>query len=107
MIDTVLLGNHLHLLQIFAGDHENDRIHRRSTLTLGVRKVQYAPTKQGSQPCTIVRKDFLLSPGELELEVTLDKQVYYHDERIAVNICIRNNSNKVVKKVKVMVQQVH
>lgn len=72
---------------------------------MGIRKVQYAPTKQGSQPCTIVRKDFLLSPGELELEVTLDKQVYYHDERIAVNICVRNNSNKVVKKVKVMVQQ--
>lgn len=67
--------------------------------------MQYAPTKQGSQPCTIVRKDFLLSPGELELEVTLDKQVYYHDERIAVNVCIRNNSNKVVKKIKAMVQQ--
>lgn len=72
---------------------------------MGIRKVQFAPTKQGAQPCTIVRKDFLMSPGELELEVTLDKQLYFHDERIAVNICIRNNSNKVVKKVKAMVQQ--
>lgn len=72
---------------------------------MGIRKIQFAPTKQGAQPCTIVRKDFLLSPGELELEVTLDKQLYFHGERISINICIRNNSNKVVKKVKAMVQQ--
>lgn len=42
---------------------------------MGIRKIQYAPNKQGNQPCTVVRKDFLLSPGELELEMTLDKQV--------------------------------
>lgn len=72
---------------------------------MGIRKVQYAPAKQGTQPCTIVRKDFLLSPGELELEVTLDKQLYFHGERIGVNIVVRNNSNKVVKKIKAMIQQ--
>jgi arrestin-1 len=32
-------------------------------------------------------------------------QLYYHDESIAVNICIRNHSNKTVKKIKAMVQQ--
>lgn len=44
---------------------------------MGIRKVQYAPSKQGRQPCTVVRKDFIMSPGELELEVTLDKQVNF------------------------------
>lgn len=44
-------------------------------MALGVRKVQYAPARAGPQPCTLVRKDFVLSPGELELEITLDKQV--------------------------------
>lgn len=82
-------------VKVFSGDAETDRTHRRSTVTMGIRKVQYAPSKQGSQPMTIVRKDFMLSPGELELEVTLDKQLYLHEERVAVNICIRNNSNKV------------
>lgn len=53
----------------------------------------------------VVRKDFMLSPGELEMEVTLDKQLYQHGEKIAVNLCIRNHSNKVVKKIKAMVQQ--
>lgn len=44
-------------------------------VTLNIRKVQFAPSKKGQQPCTVVRKDFMLSPGELELEVSLDKQV--------------------------------
>lgn len=44
-------------------------------MALGIRKVQYAPAKPGPQPCTVVRKDFVLSPGQLELELTLDKQV--------------------------------
>ncbi|XP_039950691.1 LOW QUALITY PROTEIN: phosrestin-2-like [Bactrocera tryoni] len=94
-----------YFVKVFTGDSECDRSHRRSTINLGIRKVQYAPNKKGIQPCTVVRKDFLLSPGELELEVTLDKQLYHHSEKIAVNICVRNNSNKVVKKIKTMVQQ--
>ncbi|KAK0182401.1 hypothetical protein PV327_000545 [Microctonus hyperodae] len=92
-------------VKIFCGENESDMTHKRSTICLGVRKIQFAPTKQGRQPCTIVKKDFLLSPGELELEVTLDKQLYHHGESIAVNICVRNNSNKVVKKLKALVQQ--
>ena len=92
-------------IKIFSGESDSDFTHKRSTVSLGIRKIQYAPTKQGRQPCTVVRKDFLLSPGELELEVTLDKQLYHHGERIAVNICVRNNSNKVVKKIKGLVQQ--
>lgn len=92
-------------IKIFVGDTEADVTHKRSTICLGIRKIQFAPTKQGRQPCTVVRKDFLLSPGELELQVTLDKQLYHHDETIAVNICIKNNSNKVVKKIKALVQQ--
>lgn len=94
-----------YFVKVFTGDSEIDRSHRRSTVNLTIRKVQYAPTKPGIQPCTVVRKDFLLSPGELELEVTLDKQLYHHGERMAINVCVRNNSNKVVKKIKAMVQQ--
>ncbi|KAL4701979.1 hypothetical protein ACJJTC_011705 [Scirpophaga incertulas] len=59
----------------------------------------------GPQPCTVVRKDFVLSPGQLELEITLDKQLYMHGETVAVNMCVRNHSNKVVKKIKASVQQ--
>ena len=32
--------------------------------------------------------------------MNLDKQLYYHNEKVVVYIIIRNNSNKTVKKVK-------
>ncbi|CAH0556545.1 unnamed protein product [Brassicogethes aeneus] len=92
-------------VKLFCGDSDTDRGHKRSAVSMNIRKVQYAPSKQGKQPCTVVRKDFMLSPGELELEVTLDKQLYHHGEKVAVNVSIRNNSNKIVKKIKAMVQQ--
>ncbi|KMQ95405.1 arrestin-like protein [Lasius niger] len=92
-------------IKVYCGETETDLTHKRSTVMMGIRKIQYAPTKQGRQPTTVVRKDFMLSPGELELEVTLDKQLYNHGETIAVSICVRNNSNKVVKKIKTLVQQ--
>ncbi|XP_053976638.1 arrestin homolog [Hylaeus anthracinus] len=92
-------------VKIYSGDTETDITHKRSTVTMGIRKIQYTPTKQGRQPCTVVRKDFLLSPGDLELEVTLDKQLYHYGERIAVNVCVKNTSNKVVKKIKALIQQ--
>nr|CAC36938.1 arrestin [Libelloides macaronius] len=94
-----------YFLKAFVGESDTERPHARSSVSMQIRKIQYAPSKQGRQPCTVVRKDFMLSPGDLELEVTLDKQLYYHGEKIAVNICIRNNSNKVVKKIKAMIQQ--
>lgn len=43
---------------------------------MGIRVIQYAPSQQqGRQPCTVVRRDFVLSPGDLEMELNLDKQV--------------------------------
>jgi len=92
-------------IKIFVGEGEEDKAHKRSSILLTIRRIQFAPSKQGRQPCTIVRKDFMLSPGELELEVNLDKQLYYHDEKVNVFIIIRNNSNKTVKKIKTAIQQ--
>lgn len=66
-----------YFLKTFIGENDTDRTHKRSTVSMAIRKVQYAPSKQGRQPCTVVRKDFMLSPGDLELEVTLDKQVHF------------------------------
>lgn len=92
-------------VKVYCGETETDVTHKRSTVLMGIRKIQYAPMKQGHQPYTVVRKDFMMSPGELELEVTLDKQLYHYDEMIVINVCVRNNSNKVVKKIKALLQQ--
>jgi arrestin-2 len=48
-----------------------------------------------------VSKGFTFSQGKLNLEVTLDKEIYYHGEKIAANVIVTNNSRKAVKNMKV------
>ncbi|XP_067118379.1 arrestin homolog isoform X2 [Centruroides vittatus] len=92
-------------VKLFAGQSVEDKSHKRSTVRMGIKKIQWAPITQSRQPSTIVRKDFLLSPGDLELEVNLDRQVYFHGEQITVNISVRNYSNKTIKRIRVTAVQ--
>ncbi len=48
---------------------------RRNSVRLAIRKVMYAPSKQGEQPYMEVSKDFMMCPNKLHLEVSLDKEV--------------------------------
>lgn len=93
-------------LRVFVGVSTEDQPHRRSCVRLLVRRLQYAPAKQGRQPMASCAKEFLLSPGKLHLQVTLDRQIYYHEEAIGMSVDVNNNSNKQVKRVKVCVMQV-
>lgn len=43
--------------------------------------------------------------GELELEATLDKQLYHHGDTISISVTVRNKSNKSVKKMAVSILQ--
>nr|CAH0100761.1 unnamed protein product [Daphnia galeata] len=96
-----------YFLRIFVGESMDDRAHKRSTVSMGIRVIQFAPSQgqQGRQPCTVVRRDFVLSPGDLEMEINLDKQLYHHGDPIAVNVVIQNRSNKTVKKLRAQVLQ--
>ncbi|KAG1660949.1 Arrestin [Nymphon striatum] len=94
-----------YFLKIFVGESADEKPHKRHTITLGIRKIQYAPSTTGKQPCTVIRKDFLLSPGQMEIEVRLDKQIYHHGEMISVSMSINNFSNKTVKKISASVTQ--
>lgn len=92
-------------LKAYVADSVNDKPHKRNSVRLAIRKVVYAPSKQGDQPCTEVLKDFVMSPNKLHLEASLDKELYHHGEDIVVNVHIANNSNRTVKKIKVSVRQ--
>jgi arrestin-2 len=52
-------------------------------------------------PSSLVSKGFTFSQGKLNLEVTLDKETYYHGERVAANVTVSNNSRKAVRNIKV------
>ncbi|XP_045113811.1 beta-arrestin-1-like isoform X2 [Portunus trituberculatus] len=92
-------------LKAYVGDNVEDKPHKRNSVRLAIRKVMYAPMKQGDQPSVEVSKEFMMSPNKLHLEASLDKELYYHGETVAVNVHIQNNSNKSVKKIKVSIRQ--
>jgi arrestin-1 len=88
-------------VRITVGTTQHDKGHKRNSVAMAIRKVQRAALVGNRQPCSVIKKDFLLSPGHLELEVTLDRQVFRHGDPVAVNIAVRNYSNKTVKRIKV------
>ncbi|RWS31063.1 arrestin red cell isoform 1-like protein [Leptotrombidium deliense] len=92
-------------LKAYVADNVDEKPHKRNSVRLAIRKVTYAPSKQGEQPSIEVSKEFMMSPNKLHLEASLDKELYHHGEDIAVNVHIANNSNRTVKKVKVSVRQ--
>ncbi|XP_046391242.1 arrestin homolog [Ischnura elegans] len=93
-------------IKTWVGDHFDDRGHKRSAITLAIKKLQYAPPTRGNRlPSSLVSKGFTFSQGKINLEVTLDKEIYYHGEKVCPNIIITNNSRKSVKNIKVYVVQ--
>lgn len=93
-------------LKIFVADNEEDRHHKRSSVNLIIKKLQFAPIKRGNRlPSSLVSKGFTFSSGKITLEVTLDKEIYYHGEKLGANIIINNSSRKQVKNIKVCVVQ--
>jgi len=68
--------------------------------------VQYAPTVVGNkQPSTMVSKGFTFSNGKLNLQLTLERELFYHGEEVRFNVNVKNDSKKTVKGLMVAVVQ--
>uniref|UniRef100_A0A8C8AJI8 S-arrestin n=1 Tax=Otus sunia TaxID=257818 RepID=A0A8C8AJI8_9STRI len=93
-------------VKAFSTDNVDEKIHKRDSTRLLIRKVQYAPENPGPQPCTETTWQFFMSNKPLHLKACLSKEVYYHGEPIPVTITINNSTDKTVKKIKVQVEQV-
>lgn len=90
-------------VKVFVGENEEDKGHKRSSVALAIKKLQFAPISRGRRlPSSLVSKGFTFSNGKLNLEVTLDREIYYHGEKIAANVIVTNNSRKAVKNIKVL-----
>ncbi|KAJ8980672.1 hypothetical protein NQ317_013284 [Molorchus minor] len=94
-------------VKCWVGGNEEDKGHKRSTVQLAIKKLQFAPQDKGLTrlPSSLVSKGFTFSSGKINLEVTLDRDIYYHGEKVAANIVISNNSRKQVRNIKVYVVQ--
>lgn len=93
-------------IRAFVGDSEDDRQHKRSMVSLAIKKLQYAPLNRGQRlPSSLVSKGFTFSNGKISLEVTLDREIYYHGEKTAATVQVSNNSKKSVKSIKCFIVQ--
>ncbi|KAM5171779.1 beta-arrestin-2-like [Mantella aurantiaca] len=92
-------------IRAFCAKSMEEKMHKRNSVRLVIRKVQFAPEKAGPQPVAETTRNFLMSDRSLHLEASLDKELYYHGEPINVNVHVTNNSSKTVKRVKVSVRQ--
>ncbi|XP_036922099.1 beta-arrestin-2 isoform X1 [Sturnira hondurensis] len=92
-------------IRAFCAKSVEEKSHKRNSVRLVIRKVQFAPEKPGPQPSAETTRHFLMSDRSLHLEASLDKELYYHGEPISVNVHVTNNSTKTVKKIKVSVRQ--
>lgn len=93
-------------IKAYVGENEEDKSHKRSQIKLMVKKLQHAPVSRGRRlPSSLVSKGFTFSQGKINLEVTLDREMYYHGEKISANVVITNNSRKTVKSIKCFVVQ--
>ncbi|KAL2078864.1 hypothetical protein ACEWY4_024608 [Coilia grayii] len=81
-------------VRAFCAKSVDEKIHKRNSVRLVIRKVQYAPEKPGPQPMVETTRSFLMSDRSLHLEASLDKEIYYHGEPISVNVHVTNNSPK-------------
>ncbi|XP_015217043.1 S-arrestin a [Lepisosteus oculatus] len=93
-------------IKAFCADNQDDKVHKRSSVRLAIRKVQYAPEQRGPPPKVETTREFIMSDKPLHVEVSLEKETYYHGEPINVHVAINNSSNKTVKNITLTVEQV-
>lgn len=85
-------------LKLFIAENKEEKPHRRNSVSMAIRKLQYyQPGPLSRQPSTMVSKGFVLSPGRMQMEVTLDKEYYFHGDKIAVHVIITNHSKKTIR----------
>uniref|UniRef100_A0A8C7G597 Arrestin-C n=1 Tax=Oncorhynchus kisutch TaxID=8019 RepID=A0A8C7G597_ONCKI len=86
-------------------DDPDEKISKKDTCRLIIRKIQFAPGKVGAGPKADISKNFMMSDKPVHLEASIEKELYFHGDPIPVHVKINNETTKVVKKIKITVEQ--
>ncbi|XP_077344506.1 S-arrestin isoform X1 [Lithobates pipiens] len=92
-------------IKAFSASNLEDRYHKKNSVRLLIRKIQYAPDQPGPTPRAETSWQFFMSDKPLHLTASLAKEVFYHGETITVAVTVTNNSEKTVKKISTSVEQ--
>uniref|UniRef100_A0A8C0DW15 Arrestin-C n=1 Tax=Balaenoptera musculus TaxID=9771 RepID=A0A8C0DW15_BALMU len=90
----------------FCAENLEEKVSKRDSVWLVIRKIQFAPLEPGPGPWAQTVRRFLLSAQPLQLQAWMDREVHYHGKPITVNVSINNCTNKVIKKIKISVDQI-
>ncbi|KAG8445420.1 hypothetical protein GDO86_010267 [Hymenochirus boettgeri] len=93
-------------IKAFSTTNLEDRIHKKNSVRLMIRKIQFAPDQPGPKPKAETSWQFFMSDKPLHLTASLPKEVFYHGEAIPVSVSVTNNSDKTVKKIATSVEQI-
>ncbi|XP_076316099.1 phosrestin-2-like [Tachypleus tridentatus] len=91
-------------VMVFTASRTEEKPHKTSSVRMSFRCVHHFPPQPFTPlavPSASVCKTFVFSPGKLELETILDREVYHHGDVMHVHVTVNNNSNKTVQKIKV------
>ncbi|XP_070819067.1 arrestin 3b, retinal (X-arrestin) [Chaetodon trifascialis] len=89
-----------------AANNVDENIEKKDTCRLMIRKIQFAPVNNKAGPKADITKQFMMTDKPVHLEASLEKEIYYHGDPVTVNVKINNETAKVVKKIKISVEQV-
>uniref|UniRef100_A0A182N5U5 Arrestin C-terminal-like domain-containing protein n=1 Tax=Anopheles dirus TaxID=7168 RepID=A0A182N5U5_9DIPT len=92
----------------------DERVQRRSTVRLGIRLIHKicldstkapAALETATGPQVSVDKPFLWADGRVNLKASLNKAAYVHGENVTVTLDIKNDSRKIVRKIRLVAVQ--
>lgn len=94
-----------HEICVFVGSSEDDKIRKRSSVRLNVRKLAYALKPEERDDSTagqaVATKGFTFSKGPVTLNVSLEKPLVFHGEPVKIHVKVDNQSRKAVKSVSI------
>ncbi|XP_069388144.1 arrestin 3b, retinal (X-arrestin) [Paralichthys olivaceus] len=88
-----------------APNSPDEVVEKKDTCRLMIRKIQFAPANNKPGPKAEISKQFMMSDKPVHLEASIEKELYYHGDPITIKVKINNETTKVVKKIKVSVEQ--
>ncbi|CAL8363305.1 unnamed protein product [Merluccius merluccius] len=92
-------------VKAFCTEGQSD-ITKESSVSLSIRKIQYAPEPGAPPPSVQTTFEFLLSDKPLHLKLSLEKETYYHGEPIRACVEITNSSSRNIKDISISIEQV-
>ncbi|XP_062855896.1 arrestin 3b, retinal (X-arrestin) [Trichomycterus rosablanca] len=86
-------------------DNPEEKINKKDTCRLIIRKIQFAPDRLQAGPKMNICKQFMMSDKAIYLDASIEKEVYYHGDPVHVKVKVINNTNKVVQKMTIIIEQ--